>query len=213
VSHYDVLGASRDADAEQLRRAFVALARRYHPDRHIGADATTRRDAERRMREITEAWAVLGDPERRRRYDQGLGDRARPASSTGQGPVRSGTTSRQGGSSGPSHPGGPRPGASRPAAPRPDVSSEGRHWRHYAPGSSSTPRRRVGEQLLLLSPVALVATAGVFAFFGLVIGWPPFFGISLSCLIAAAAAFFMLPIWAMTRGSTRRGGRRQKRAY
>jgi len=197
-----------------LRRAFVALARRYHPDRHIGADAATRRDAERKMREITEAWAVLGDPERRRRYDQGLGDRARPASSTGSGsatgPVRSGTTSRQGGTS--AGAGVPRSPTAGRGAPQPGVSSEGRHWRHYAPGSAAAPRR-VGEQLLLLSPVALVATAGVFAFFGLVIGWPPFFGISLTCLIAAAAAFFMLPIWAMTRGSARRSGRRQKRAY
>jgi len=213
-----VLGTSPNADADELRRAFVKLARRYHPDRHIGADAATRREAEQRMREITEAWAVLGDPERRRRYDLGMGDRAsgrRPAGGHPGGTAnRSGSTSRAGQGAGRSATGSAASGTGRPptGGPRP-ASAEGRHWRHYAPGSASSGRRPLGEQLLLLSPVMLIGAAGVAAFFGLVIGWPPFFALALVCLILAAAAFFLLPILAMTRGSTRRRGRGPKRSY
>jgi len=62
MSHYEVLGVANDADAGEVRRAYVALARQHHPDR-VGGDAD-------RMRAINEAWAVLGDPLRRLQYDQ-----------------------------------------------------------------------------------------------------------------------------------------------
>lgn len=65
MSHYDVLGVAPVADEGQLRQAYVALARRHHPDRAGG-------DAER-MRAVNEAWAVLSDPVRRARYDATLG--------------------------------------------------------------------------------------------------------------------------------------------
>lgn len=61
MSHYDVLGVPRSADAAAVRRAYLELARRHHPDR-AGGDPD-------RMRAINEAWATLGDPTRRRRYD------------------------------------------------------------------------------------------------------------------------------------------------
>jgi hypothetical protein len=64
VSHYDVLGVGRSADPDALHRAYVALARRHHPDL-AGGDAT-------RMQAINEAWAILGDPVRRARYDRSL---------------------------------------------------------------------------------------------------------------------------------------------
>jgi len=64
ATHYDILGVAPDVAASELRRAYVALAQRHHPDRPGG-------DAER-MREVNEAWATLGDPVRRRRYDLGL---------------------------------------------------------------------------------------------------------------------------------------------
>lgn len=62
--HYGVLGVSRDVTPAALRRAYLDLARRYHPDRP-GGDAD-------RMRAINEAWAVLGDPQRRAGYDLAL---------------------------------------------------------------------------------------------------------------------------------------------
>jgi hypothetical protein len=204
VSLYDALGVSSDASPEELRRAFVGLARRFHPDRHVGGDPAVRREAERRMREVTEAWAVLGDPQRRRYYDLGLGD---PVARGGRGGAATGggaaqAAPRQSGTGRPAGGGGAAGRSTDPAA---------RPWRSYAsPGPASTARSSA-EQLLLLSPVLLLAAAGLAGMAGAIIGWPPFYGLALVCLIVAAACFFMLPIWAMTRG--RRAGRGPKRSY
>lgn len=72
MSHYDVLGVPRGASHDELRRAYLALARAHHPDRHVASSAAERQAAERRMRAVNEAWRDLGDPERRRRYDEQL---------------------------------------------------------------------------------------------------------------------------------------------
>jgi DnaJ-class molecular chaperone len=55
-SHYDVLGVPRDASGEEIRRAFRALALRYHPDVYGGHDAGGR------FRQISDAYGVLHDP-------------------------------------------------------------------------------------------------------------------------------------------------------
>lgn len=70
-SHYEVLGVEEQADPDAVRRAYVELARRLHPDRWIDASPDERQDAERRMREVNEAWRVLGNPGRRLAYDSG----------------------------------------------------------------------------------------------------------------------------------------------
>lgn len=62
--YYQVLGVSRDATANELKKAFRKLARKYHPD------ISKEKDAESRMKEINEAYAVLSDPEKRAAYDQ-----------------------------------------------------------------------------------------------------------------------------------------------
>jgi curved DNA-binding protein len=62
---YEVLGVSRDADADEIRRAYRALARSHHPD--VSKEA----GAEERFKEIGEAYAVLSDPERRAAFDRG----------------------------------------------------------------------------------------------------------------------------------------------
>jgi curved DNA-binding protein len=62
--YYQALGVKRDATAEDLKKAFRKLARKYHPD--VSKEA----DAEKRMREVNEAYAVLSDPEKRAAYDQ-----------------------------------------------------------------------------------------------------------------------------------------------
>jgi hypothetical protein len=64
VTHYEVLGVARQADDAEIRRAYLDLARRHHPDAAGG-------DAEEMLR-VNEAWAVLGDPASRARYDAGL---------------------------------------------------------------------------------------------------------------------------------------------
>ena len=62
---YDVLGVKRGASSGEIRRAYLRLARRFHPDINPGDQA-----AEARFRQIALAYETLGDPERRQRYDQ-----------------------------------------------------------------------------------------------------------------------------------------------
>lgn len=73
VDYYEVLGVSRDASSEEIKKAFRVRARQWHPDANPNDPA-----AEARFRECAEAYEVLSDPERRRRYDRGdtidLGD-------------------------------------------------------------------------------------------------------------------------------------------
>jgi curved DNA-binding protein len=63
--YFKVLGVERGADADAIKRSFRKLARQYHPDVNPG-DAT----AEAKFKEISEAYEVLSDPEKRRRYEQ-----------------------------------------------------------------------------------------------------------------------------------------------
>jgi curved DNA-binding protein len=69
--YYQTLGVAREAPADEIRKAFRKLARKYHPD--VSKEA----DAEARMKEVNEAYAVLSDPEKRAAYDQ-LGRNYRP---------------------------------------------------------------------------------------------------------------------------------------
>ncbi|MBP6057026.1 MAG: DnaJ domain-containing protein [Nitrosomonas sp.] len=62
--YYKTLGVSRDATAEEIKKAFRRLARKYHPD------VSKETDAEHKMKEVNEANAVLSDPEKRAAYDQ-----------------------------------------------------------------------------------------------------------------------------------------------
>jgi molecular chaperone DnaJ len=63
--YYEVLGVSRSADADELKRAYRTLALRYHPD-HNQND----KGAEERFKEVSEAYAVLSDADKRLRYDR-----------------------------------------------------------------------------------------------------------------------------------------------
>lgn len=63
--YYAALGVKRDASPDEIKKAFRTLALQYHPDRN--PDDV---DADRRFREIAEAWEVLSDPEQRARFDK-----------------------------------------------------------------------------------------------------------------------------------------------
>jgi curved DNA-binding protein len=63
--YYATLGVPRDANAEDLKKAFRKLARQYHPD-----TASDKKTAEAKFKEINEANEVLSDPEKRKKYDQ-----------------------------------------------------------------------------------------------------------------------------------------------
>lgn len=78
--YYDVLGVGRDASSDEIKKAYRKLAVRYHPDRNPGD-----KSAEDQFKEASEAYGVLGDAEKRSRYDRfghaGVGGAGQPVNS------------------------------------------------------------------------------------------------------------------------------------
>src|SRR5260370_16980015 len=71
--YYETLGVPKTATEDEIRSAFRKLARKYHPD-----VAKDKKAAEEKFKEINEAYEVLGDPEKRKKYDQLGADWNRP---------------------------------------------------------------------------------------------------------------------------------------
>ena len=65
TDYYDTLGVSQDSDPEEIKKAYRKLAMEHHPDRNAGSP-----EAERRFKELSEAYEVLKDPQRRSAYDR-----------------------------------------------------------------------------------------------------------------------------------------------
>lgn len=70
ADYYAVLGVAPEARHEAIHQEYRRLAKLWHPDRYTFAPDELRERAERRMRAVSRAWAELGDPIRRRAYDQ-----------------------------------------------------------------------------------------------------------------------------------------------
>ena len=60
-SFYDILGVSKNATQDEIKKAYRELCKKYHPDKHGGDDT--------KIKEVNEAYATIGDPEKRKQYD------------------------------------------------------------------------------------------------------------------------------------------------
>ncbi|RMF93916.1 MAG: molecular chaperone DnaJ [Candidatus Schekmanbacteria bacterium] len=82
--YYEILGVKRNATESEIKKAYKKLARKYHPDVNPGD-----KSAEAKFKEISEAYSVLSDPEKRKKYDafghQAFGEGFDPFSSAGRG--------------------------------------------------------------------------------------------------------------------------------
>jgi len=92
--YYKILGVPREAGGDDIKKAFRKLARQYHPD-----TAKDKKSAEEKFKEINEAYEVLGDREKRQRYDQ-LGPNWQQGPEFRQPPPGAGGTWRRAGSPG-----------------------------------------------------------------------------------------------------------------
>lgn len=63
--YYEVLGVSRDASDDEIKKAYRRLAMKYHPDRNNGDKA-----AEEKFKQVGEAYSILSDPQKRAAYDR-----------------------------------------------------------------------------------------------------------------------------------------------
>src|SRR5712664_4292883 len=80
--YYQTLGVPKTASENEIRAAFRKLARKYHPD-----VAKDKKAAEEKFKQINEAYEVLGDPDKRKKYDQlGANWRAYEQAGAGAGP-------------------------------------------------------------------------------------------------------------------------------
>ena len=173
ATHYEVLGVARGAADQEIKQAYHRLARRHHPDAHGPASAAVLEAARRRMVAINAAWAVLGDPERRRDYDAGLGHRPlhtpRPA---GSGDTRDGA--------GPGFPDWFEPDDGVPAA-------------HLEEDLDEEAPRRLADFVVFV-PVGVAALAVTTFAFSLVVQWPALFAISIILVPVAVVSFFLTPL-------------------
>lgn len=171
---YQVLGVAPGASAAEVRRAYVAQARRFHPDAHAGRSPAERAHAERRMRDVNAAWSTLSDPARRRRHDATRAEERPP-------PVRH------------------RP-AGRAWQPLPDDDAwmdDFEQWRHQTdllPPDPPGPRRPVR-----LLPAAFLTAAALAACLGMILTSRYLIAAASSLALMSFALWIWLPLAELAR--------------
>ena len=173
-----MLGVPPSADAATLRQAYLALARRHHPDRD-GGDAA-------RLRAVNEAWAVLSAPQARARYDRALATAPSPPAQRPPGP----------GTVRPGYERDPRYPADEPVDDLEDLD---------APDLDDLPVRVtvVLPRWLRLVPMATLGAAVLAGFVGTVVASEPLLALGLMLLVLSFLFFLSAPFVALLAGHRR----------
>ena len=186
MNHYETLGVPADAGAADIRRAYLAQARRHHPDYHSDDDAVDRSSHAHQMQAINEAWAILGSATSRSDYDATLRSIEPPR-------VRQ-------------RPGAdPQPPAGKGWTPRAGDDGWQRDFRAWAnaedelaPDEPGAPGPR---SPLAVVPVALFAFGVAAGLLGVVFSSRPLIAVCVALVAISAALFLVLPLFQMTRGT------------
>lgn len=189
-----MLGVPANAGTAEIRRAYLASARRHHPDFHVGDDPAERAGHATRMQLVTEAWHVLGDPERRAEYDA----RLRHADARGVPDDRRRTRSD------PTVPEGkgwtPRPGDDGWID---DFGAWADERDRLLPDDEEDSGRR---NPAVVVPVGLFALAVLAGFFGLVFSSRQLLAASVGGVVISSVLFVVLPLLEMARSRRRPDG-------
>lgn len=174
MDHYDELGVSPTASDAEIRSSYLALARRFHPDRLMAAAPADRDVAAQRMARVNAAWSVLSDRNRRAAYDA-----TRSGSATGG---ATGATIRDAGTT---------------FDPFDDDGVD------FDPSSlddtpTGAPTMRRG---LTFLPAVLAAAGFGIALLGFMIGMGGLLSVGLLLLVGSAVSFLLLPLVALLQSS------------
>lgn len=190
MNHYEALGVPVGAPPATVRQAYLDSARRHHPDFHADADQATRAHHALQMQSINQAWAVLGNPEARERYDLGFrspvgptAGRVRPRPSV-EIPEGKGWTPRAGDDGWMDDYQGWMDEDERPRPDRPDA-----------------PRQR---GVMAVLPVALFVLAVLAIFLGMALNARPLIAGGFAAGIFSAVLFVVMPVIEMSRSRYRR---------
>ncbi len=186
ATHYELLGLPPHASQDEIRAAYRALARRHHPDTQHDVDPATADRSRQTMAALNGAWAVLGDPARRRAYDAELDGRAGPGA----------------GRPAPARPMGATGNGNRPAwdwQPFEDV--EDPEDLDDQPYGDPRPRRPADS--MVMAPVLLVLFAIGLFFFSTMVQSAGLRTLAILLLPVAGVGFIAAPLFVMIRGRSR----------
>ena len=171
MEHYDELGVRPTATTAEIRSSYLALARRFHPDRLTGGTPAEREQASARMAKINASWSVLSDEHRRAAYDAAW-----------KGDAPSGATVRDA-------------GHSWTAFDDEDDAVDPR-FLDDTPSGAPTLRRSV-----TFLPAGLAAAGAVTLIVGFMIGLGPLLAVGLVLEICAGLSFLVVPLIALANSS------------